>query len=163
MKDAVLHELKDHEEPPKSAVAVGERVQRLELVVRGCGAVDLGPGARRVESAHPLVDSGLKHVARWRGDQAGFVDRQTMTSDEDLTVANASGVAQLTCRSPDERLLKFAEEAQGDGSVRDPSEGELRRPDVVQHLADFGGPSGLVLIQVGFEEIRERRIRALER
>jgi hypothetical protein len=156
-------QLQDDEEPADPAIAVGVRMQGLELVVSEPGLDDRRH--RQVLAIHPS-DPGLKCdlelVAMGRGHEPGVGDRGVRRPDEHLRVTQSACVAVFPGRSPHQRPLQLAHEAGREGPVFDPFEGQAGRDNIVEDLQD-GQRNLTTILDVGLEHRRERCVGPLQR
>ena len=160
-----LHEMQDDEESTDTTVAVVERVERLELVVRHARGDD-GIDGLRVIVRHPLEQVPhlvLQILTGWSGDETGVLHPCTVVpSDHHLDVTESARVLRLSGRAADQTSLQVRQHADGQGAlVPGPGEGVLGGSHVVEDLAEVG--VRLLLALVRSEHRFQRRERPLQR
>src|SRR5581483_4591736 len=157
------HELKHDQQAADPPVAVRERVERFELVVRKRRLHDGRHVARRIVCPlHALFESGLKAITERRRHESGFLDRRVPGPDEVLTVPQPACIRVLTRCSLHEDSLQVRDQAHRERPFLDPAECLLRRDDEVENLPDLERELP-ALLEIRLEKRLDRRKRPLQR
>ena len=157
-----MDEQKRDQETPDSAVAVEERVDRLELRVRQTG-VDERRERLLVEKPLEVVQRHL-HLRDRRRDESGLVQGRVLGPDPVLRAAELAREAVGATGPRKQLTMDLGDQAERERQVAQSSEPVVHRVDVPDDFLNVLGqasPRGRRL-QLGGEEVLERALGPLD-
>ena len=156
---ATIDEQEDGQQAADAAVAVEKGVQRLELVVQQRVLHQQGDIELRVRVALPVGQQAGKLLRR-RRDEARCLDRRTGGSYPVLGGAKLTGHPLPAAYPGKQAPVHLADQAHAKRQLVHLTEAPLEGLDVVDDLLDVG--AGRLVARLGLEDIRQRRLRALD-
>jgi len=134
---AALSQEQRDEQAADTAVAVEERVDRLELLVHEGALDEIGQARPVLQEELPGGERG-HHLIDRRWHVGGGRQRGSRRTDPVLRAAELARSHVRAAHATHEALVQFPDETQGQRQVMETLEAVLERIDVVPHLAQVG-------------------------
>ncbi len=154
-----MHQEQHDEQPAESAVAVEERVDRLELVLDQRSLHQRWQLGLLVHEALEVAEQ-VAQLVRWRRHERRRLDRGAGCPDPVLGGSHLSGLTFTTPDPCQDRGVQLSEQAGADGQVGQPPKALLHRCDVVDDLFDVG--SERPAVGFGLVDLHERGLGAID-
>ncbi len=156
----VANDEEEHDqETADTAIAVEERVDRLELVVHESRLDERRELRIVVDEALEIAEQTSKLAGGWRNERRRFY-RRAGRPDPVLRGAELAGLALPAAHTGEEYTMHFPDEAGAERQCFEPPQAKLHRPDVVHDLLHVG-PEGFVA-GFGVEDLHEGGLRTLD-